>query len=120
MPYPVRILVKHFANCDNVRIMRKKPTQKPIIEDAENAPLTPLLALLRQLGTAERREEFAQMAETSVNYLYQLGTCRRVSCRPALARRIAAASEVFAKRYRTSVITFETVLTMCAACEVGA
>ena len=98
--------------------MRKKSVQKTASLEDKSPAQTPLLAILRALDTAEKKAEFAQVAKTSVNYLYQLGTCRRVSCRPVLARSIAAASQVMAMRYKTPVLTFETVFTMCATCKL--
>ena len=96
---------------DNVRIMRTSPTTPG---GRKNPPATPLLALLRELETAKRRQEFATLAGTSVNYLYQLGTCKRCSCRVGLAQKIAAASLRLNKKYDTAVLNTENVMTMCA------
>ena len=77
-------------------------------------PATPLLALLRQLETADRRQEFADLAGTSPAYLYQLATCQRGACRSPLAKGIADASVVMRRRYGTAAITMETLAGMCA------
>lgn len=79
-----------------------------------NQPKTPLLAVLRQLETLERRDEFAALAGTSRLYLYQLAICSRRSCRTDLANRIADASVVMAKKYGTPVLTTEGLGSMCA------
>ena len=75
-----------------------------------------MLAVLRQLGTDDKRDEFAGLAGTSRLYLYQLSICSRRSCRTDLARRIADASVVMAERYGTPVLTLEVISTMCAEC----
>lgn len=82
----------------------------------KNIPKTPLLAVLRQLGTEDKRDEFAGLAGTSRLYLYQLSICSRRSCRANLAKRIADASVVMAERYGTPVLTLEVISTMCAEC----
>lgn len=79
-----------------------------------NAPKTPLLHVLRQLGTDDKRNEFAALAGTSRLYLYQLSICSRRSCRADLAKRIADASVVMAEKYGTQVLTLELLSTMCA------
>ena len=83
-----------------------------------NAPKTPLLAVLRQLETDDKRNEFAALAGTSRLYLYQLSICSRKSCRADLAKRIADASVVMAEKYGTQVLTLEGLSTMCAECAV--
>lgn len=80
----------------------------------KNSPRTPLLQVLRQLETKERRDEFAALAGTSRLYLYQLSICSRKSCRADLAKRIADASVVMAEKYGTQVLTLEGISTMCA------
>lgn len=77
-----------------------------------NVPQTPLLALLRAL-TPEQRDEFASEAGTPVSYLYALATCARASPRVGLAKRIADASAVLARRYDTPAITIEQIAEMC-------
>lgn len=77
-------------------------------------PTTPLLQVLRELEAGGRREEFAKLAGTSTNYLYQLATCKRKSCRATLAKQIADASVEMSLRYGTPVLSLETVATMCA------
>lgn len=80
----------------------------------KNTPRTPLLHVLRQLGTDDKRNEFAALAGTSRLYLYQLSICSRRSCRADLAKRIADASVVMAEKYGTQVLTLEVLSTMCA------
>ena len=82
----------------------------------KNSPRTPLLAVLRQLGTDDKRDEFATLAGTSRLYLYQLSICSRRSCRADLARRIADASVVMAEKYGTQVLTLDVLCSMCAEC----
>lgn len=82
----------------------------------KNSPKTPLLAVLRQLETDDKRDEFATLAGTSRLYLYQLSICSRRSCRADLAKRIADASVVMAKKYGTQVLTLEVICSMCAEC----
>lgn len=81
-------------------------------------PITPLLALLRELGSDDKREEFAALAGTSRIYLYQLAGCYRgrTSCRADTALRIASASEAMAERYGTEPITVEALASMCQEC----
>lgn len=81
-----------------------------------NTPKTPLLHVLRQLGTDDKRNEFAALAGTSRLYLYQLSICGRKSCRADLAKRIADASVVMAEKYGTQVLTLEVICSMCAEC----
>ena len=82
----------------------------------KNTPRTPLLAVLRQLGADDKRDEFAGLAGTSRLYLYQLSICSRRSCRTDLAKRIADASVVMHEKYGTQVLTLEVISTMCAEC----
>ena len=81
-----------------------------------NHPKTPLLAVLRQLATDDKRDEFATRAGTSRLYLYQLSICSRRSCRTDLAKRIADASVVMHEKYGTQVLTLEVICSMCAEC----
>ena len=76
-------------------------------------PTTPLLVILRQLGTNERRDEFASLAGTSTAYLYQLAGCKRAACRTPLAKGIADASVVMHARYGSDTITMDALATMC-------
>jgi len=80
----------------------------------KNHPKTPLLHVLRQLATDDKRNEFAALAGTSRLYLYQLSICSRRSCRADLAKRIADASVVMNLKYGTQVLTLEGLSTMCA------
>ena len=82
----------------------------------KNSPRTPLLAVLRQLATDDKRDEFAALAGTSRLYLYQLSICSRRSCRADLAKRIADASVVMSQKYGTQVLTLEIICSMCAEC----
>lgn len=75
---------------------------------------TPLLAVLRQLENDERRQEFAALAGTTSNYLYQLGSCQRTSCRASKAKAIADASVQMSVMYGSDVLTVDTIATMCA------
>lgn len=75
---------------------------------------TPLLAVLRQLENDARRQEFAARAGTTTNYLYQLGSCQRVSCRANTAKGIADASVHMNLLYGSDVLTLDTIATMCA------
>lgn len=74
---------------------------------------TPLLAILRQLATDERRNEFAALAGTSTAYLYQLAGCKRGACRTRLAKGIADASVKMHERYGSDLITMEHLAVMC-------
>lgn len=76
-------------------------------------PTTPLLKILRDLGSAAKRQEFAELAGTSVAYLYQLASCARGACRTRLAKGIADASVEMHKKYTTGVVTMDTLATMC-------
>ena len=79
----------------------------------QNSRITPLLQLLRQLGTEPQRGAFAHEAGTSVNYLYQLAGCKRGSCSALKAKRIADASVLMHEKYGTDVLTMEQIATMC-------
>jgi len=74
---------------------------------------TPLLELLRNLGTNERREEFAMLAGTSRMYLYQLAGCYTRACRTDLALPITKASIVLNEKYQCGYIDMNTLATMC-------
>lgn len=76
-------------------------------------PTTPLLAILRQLATDERRDEFAAKAGTSTAYLYQLAGCNRGACRTRLAKGIADASAEMNLLYGSDTITMEQLAVMC-------
>jgi hypothetical protein len=84
----------------------------------KNSPKTPLLALLRDLKTDDKRDELASLAGTSRNYLYQLAGCYRgeAGCCPALAERVAAASVTLRKKYKTPVVTAAQLVDMCKGC----
>ena len=82
----------------------------------KNQPRTPLLAVLRQLETDDKRDEFARLAGTSRLYLYQLSICSRRSCRADLAKRIADGSVVMHEKYGTQVLTLDVLCSMCAEC----
>ena len=74
---------------------------------------TPLLRVLQQLENGARRQEFATLAGTTTNYLYQLGSCQRDSCSARKAKGIADASVVMSKKYGSDVLTLDTIATMC-------
>lgn len=74
---------------------------------------TPLLQVLRQLGNDERRGEFANLAQTKTNYLYQLASCKRASCSAKKAVAIAAASVQMSLLYGSDVLTVGDIATMC-------
>lgn len=78
-----------------------------------STPTTPLLSILRHLN-AEQRAEFAALAGTKVDYLYQLSGCNRKSCRSQLAKSIADASVAMRRKYGSPTITMETLATMCS------
>ena len=84
----------------------------------KNTPRTPLLRVLRDLATDDKRNEFAALAGTSRLYLYQLSICSRKSCRADLAKRIADASVVMSSKYGTQVLTLEGLSTMCSECSL--
>ena len=74
---------------------------------------TPLLAVLRQLGNDERRGEFANLAQTKTNYLYQLASCKRASCSAKKAVAIASASVAMHDKYGSNALTVADIATMC-------
>ncbi len=84
----------------------------------KNTPKTPLLALLRELRTDDKRDELATLAGTSRNYLYQLAGCYRgeAGCCPELAKRLAAATVTLRKKYRTPALTVQQLTGMCEGC----
>lgn len=75
---------------------------------------TPLLHVLRQLENSGQRQDFADAAGTTVNYLYQLGSCKRTSCSARKAKAIADASVHMHLMYGSDVLTVDTIATMCA------
>ena len=99
----------HFGNIAHLL----KPCQNRVMATEPGVCVTPLLLLLRQLETDDRRRAFAQDAGTSVNYLYQLAGCKRRSCSALKAKQIADASKLAAKRWATPVISMEEIATMC-------
>lgn len=80
----------------------------------DSLPATPLLTILRQLGTDAKRAEFAAKARTSVSYLYQLAGCNRGACRANLAKAIADASVEMSLLYGSDIITMDSLATMCS------
>lgn len=74
---------------------------------------TPLLEILRNLSTEERRDEFALLAGTSRLYLYQLACCYTKACRTDLALAITKASLVMHDKYQCGSIDMQTLATMC-------
>lgn len=81
---------------------------------AKNA--SPLTALLRACKDDTERQAFAEMAGTTVNYLYALAGCHRDQPRAALAVGIEDASFVFHKQTngRIPIVTVREIATMCA------
>lgn len=77
-------------------------------------PITPLLAVLRRM-TTEEQDQFAKLAGTSRNYLYQLATCSRSCPRVTLAKGIADASVVMHLQTlgRTPKLTMDQLAQMC-------
>lgn len=99
------------CDCANAKCLRQFRIMKKYTSKCE----TPLLEVLRQLGSDARRTEFAAAAGTSVNYLYQLAGCNRRTCGAHLAKRIADASCEMALRYGSDELTMEQIATMCPA-----
>jgi hypothetical protein len=81
----------------------------------DTTPTTPLLTLLRDLGTRERRDEFAAKCDTSTLYLYQVAGCHRRSCSAHKAYLIEQTSKEFNLLYGTPVVTMAEIATMCNA-----
>lgn len=75
---------------------------------------TPLLALLRELETDDKRQEFAMYAGISVLYLYQLAGCHRKSCSAFKALEIENASINMNMMYGTRIVTMAELATMCS------
>lgn len=84
----------------------------------KNEPKTPLLALMRLL-TPEQRRQLAEDADTSVSYLYSLGSCQRGACGAGLALQIEKASERMCQRTGglTPIVSMQELATMCAMAE---
>ena len=76
--------------------------------------VTPLLAALRACSVPEQHE-WAALAGTKRNYLYQLALCTRKSCRSGLARSIAEASVAMHVKTtgRIPKVTMEELASMC-------
>lgn len=84
-------------------------------------PITPLTLWLRA-ATPEQRERAAQLAGSTVNYLYQLGGCARGSRLSAdLAFRIEDALQVLHKESggKLPLVTARELSTMCALVGLG-
>lgn len=73
--------------------------------------ITPLLAWLRA-ATPEERERAAQLAGTSVSYLYQLATCTRPRPSAELALAIEDATRDM-ERVGLPRVTVREIATMC-------
>lgn len=78
-----------------------------------NDPTTPLLKILRDLETDDRRDEFAALAGTSRGYLYQLASCARCAPRARLALALVNASAEMHEKYGTDQISLQELATMC-------
>jgi len=77
--------------------------------------VTPLLGALRACSVDEQYE-FARLAGTTRNYLYQLATCHRRRPNVGLAAAICEASQVLSLRTdgRVPVLTTGDIATMCS------
>lgn len=75
------------------------------------------MSLLRACDGDPERQAFADLAGTTVNYLYALAGCHRGQPRAHLAVSIEDASRVFHMRTagRIPVVTVREIATMCAA-----
>lgn len=75
---------------------------------------TPLLLALRAC-TVPEQHEWAELAGTKRNYLYQLAMCTRKQAGANLAQRVAAASVEMHVRSlgRIPKVTLEQLATMC-------
>lgn len=75
---------------------------------------TPLLTLLRAC-TDEEQARLADLAGTTVNYLYSLAGCHRGQPKLKLGLEIAKASRVLHEesKGRTPIVTAEELATMC-------
>ena len=78
--------------------------------------VSPLMALLRACRDDAERTAFADMAGTTVGYLYALAGCHRGQPRAALAVGIEDASIVFNKQTggRIPIVSVREIATMCA------
>lgn len=76
-------------------------------------PKTPLIALLRALDD-DQRDLLAEWSDTSLSYLYALGSCSRKQCRVNKALQIQEATKRLNELYGTPVVTIEELATMCA------
>ncbi len=76
--------------------------------------VTPLLTALRAC-TVDEQYEFARLAGTKRNYLYQLASCHRRQPNITLAAAICAASVALNSRTkgRVPVLTTDDIATMC-------
>lgn len=77
---------------------------------------TPLAAWMRA-ASIDQRERLAALAGTSVNYLWQIATCRRMP-NAALALGIEDGTKVMraeaSRRAKLPVVTVREIATMCA------
>lgn len=80
-----------------------------------NPLITPLSHWLRA-ATAAERTRMAELAGTTVNYLYQLAGCSRSVPKADLAFRIEEATKVVHAEVgdRLPIISAKTIATMCA------
>jgi hypothetical protein len=85
-----------------------------LMATAKNA--SPLTALLRACKDDDERCAFAEMAGTTVNYLYALAGCHRGQPRAGLAVGIEDASVILNRQTkgRTPIVTVREIATMCA------
>ena len=75
---------------------------------------TPLLLALRQCNTAEQHE-FAALAGTTRNYLYQMATCQRSEYLSETVRRVSEASKAMHVKPtgRVPKLSMEEISQMC-------
>lgn len=79
---------------------------------------TPLMSVLRSFESDAERQRFAELAGTTVNYLYALAGCHRGQRGPsaALAIGIEDASVIVNRetRGRIPIVTVREIASMCA------
>lgn len=82
--------------------------------------VTCLLTLLRAC-TPEEREQLAQEAGTTVNYLYSAAGCSRAQMRVGLAVAVEDASKRLHEQTngRTPIVTARELATMCSFVGIG-
>ena len=81
----------------------------------QKAEVTPLLLFLRA-ASPDQKERCAALAGTSVNYLYQLATCKRPNVSAAMAISVEDATRLMHNETggELPVVTVRTLVTMCS------